>query len=153
MNDCLSYIEKVRRRAKDGKAKNAEYFLTLSFETLDRFRNLLITLSVVGFGFLQSVSTDLTNRICILSSLFIAVVFGVVSYLTSFFSTMYEANYYSRIEKIFSMTAFPTQSQYEKMVKEEEDERLKKKNLWWIFSIFFLCLQTIFVLIAIKSLI
>ena len=146
-------IEKLRQRAKDNKGKNVEYFLTHSYSTLDSFRNLLITLSVLGFGFYQSNSSIDTSRIYVLSSLFISVLFGMLNYIFSYLSNMYEANYYSQIERIFAEIAYPTRSEYENMIKRENDERLKKNNLCWPISIILLFLQSLFILIALINII
>lgn len=153
MNDSPLNIEEIRRRAKDNKSRYAEYFLTYSFNTLDRFRNLLITLSVVGFGFFQTKNLYLENKTRVLSLIFLSILSGVVNYITSYLSTMYESNYYSQIEKIFSEKAFPSSDEYEKMTKKENIERNKKNNFWWLVSMIFLCLQTIFLLCALKDMI
>lgn len=151
MNSGRTIIEKLRRRAKDNKAKNTRYFLSLSFTTLDKLRNLLITLSAIAFGFFQSGVVAQSSGPTVLSSLLYSVIFGMLNYATSWLAVMYEANYNSKIESIFSEQAYPTQVEYEKMINNENLERLKKKNIWWPAGMLFLVLQSIFLIIALKN--
>jgi len=152
MNQERLHIEEIRKRAKDNKARNGRYYLDFGFNSLEHLRNLLIALSTIGFGFLRVSSVNIVSQKQIATKLFISVIFGILSYFTSYLTALKEANYYSNCEKIFSQS-FPTKKQYDNMIEAENIEKEKKNNYWWPISVLFLIIQIIFILSALSSLI
>ncbi len=151
MQEEISRIEEIRRRAKDNKADNVKYYLTLSFEILGQIRNLLLTVSVAGIGLLQTDLINVSDKKDLIVKLLISIIFGILSYFSNWFSAMYEANYYSTIEELYR-NSFPTKEQYVTMVNNENKLRSKKNNYWWPISFFLLVIQTFFLVISVSFL-
>lgn len=120
--EIAEQIETLRRRAKDNKEHNVEFFLSQSFTSLEHIRNLLITLSVAGIGFLHT-NVVVTNNANVGGSLFWSLVIGCISYVFQYLSLAKEADYYSEKERIFS-EAYPSIERYKEMMANES--KIKK---------------------------
>lgn len=146
MNSDELNIEDIRRRAKDSKASNGQFFLSQAFSSLEGLRGLLTTLSAGILAYFQVTQAVFPNKQSIFSLLFWSLIVGILSYFCGYMSSIYESRYYSDIEKIFARQAFPNKDEYNTMISEENNRRSSKRNYWWNLSFILLVVQTILVL-------
>lgn len=152
-NSIYTQIEDLRRRAKDNKSKNGQFYLNLSFETLKDLRTLLFTIIIAVFAYFQSGQGIIKNE-CLFKGLFLtSVSFGLLSYIFTWMSNIRMANYYSEKERVFSV-AFSDQEhahsmyqKYEDMIKTENEITASFKNHWYPLSLIFMLLQIVFLVL------
>jgi hypothetical protein len=132
-------IEELRRRAKDNKAKNALEFTKLSDVYFEKSRNMFFLICFAMLSYFTSTQTVLSKFESFL--LLISLLSGVASYFYSYLYMSSLAKYYSDLE-INMSAAFPTENEYNQMLKNENSLSAKysdrHKNNFIAVSFFFL---------------
>lgn len=140
-------IEELRRRAKDNKAKIAEYYLTLGFDSIKDLRGVLFALPAIAFGYIQSGLGKTPNYNYFKISFLISFISGIISYILSLVAFLKQSTFYSAREKILS-DGFPTLNQYNKMIKLENKLIANHTNYWFNASFLTILIQTLFSIIT-----
>jgi len=104
-------VEEIRRRAKDNKANNGQFFQKYSFDSLDRFRNTLFLATFALIGYLGAIENQLDKKL--LDLLITSIAFGLVSYLSQYLFAFKKTEMYSELEKNLSNNAFPNIIEYQ----------------------------------------
>lgn len=140
-------VEEIRRRAKDNKANNGQFFQKYSFDSLDRFRNTLFLATFALIGYLGAIENQLDKKL--LDLLITSIAFGLVSYLSQYLFAFKKTEMYSELEKNLSNNAFPNIIEYQKMINNEPDIYRKYRFITFIYhflQLFFAIFQGLFLI-------
>jgi ABC-type uncharacterized transport system permease subunit len=146
------HIEEIRKRAKDNKANNAQFFQKYSFDSLDRFRNTLFLATFALIGYLGAIKNQLNKKL--LDLLVTSIALGLASYLSQYLFAFKKTEMYSELEKNLSNNAFPNITEYQKMINNEPNIYRKYKSFIFIYhflQLFFTILQGLILIYFSKS--